>query len=159
MILRVLHGRIPAGRLDSVRAALEANYVRAARTHDGLDRFLVAARPRADGHEIVFLTIWTDVGAAMAAYGGDLSALRTHDGRNHGEILDRVDYYEVDITETRQTVGVPRRLRLTAGTVRRGLDADVQRALRDRLPELHEEAVDACENAADVLEAILVKNR
>ena len=143
MILRVLYGRIPAGTLDAVRAALEADYVPTAPTHDGLDRFLVATRPDGDGHEIVLLTIWADVGAAMAAYGGDLSALRTHDGRNHGETLERVDYYEVEITETRQTAGTPRRLRLTAGTVGRGLDADIQRALRNRLQELDPEVVDA----------------
>ncbi len=143
MILRVLHGRIPAGELDAVRAALEADYVPSAQTHDGLDRFLVAARPEGDGHAVAMLTVWTDVGAAMAAYGGDLSALRTHDGRNHGETLERVDYYEVEINETRRTAGVPRRLRLTAGTVGKGLDADIQRDLRNRLRELETEAVDA----------------
>jgi hypothetical protein len=143
LILRILHGRIPGGALDSVRAALAADYVPAAHRHDGLDRFLIAARPDGEGHALAMLTVWTDVGAAMAAYGGDLSALRTHDGRSHGETLERVDYYEVELNETRRTAGDSRWLRLTAGTVGKGLDADIQRDLRNRLHELEPEAVDA----------------
>jgi hypothetical protein len=30
-----------------------------------------------------------------------------HDGRSHGETLERVDYYEVEIAETRRGSGVP----------------------------------------------------
>jgi len=143
VILRVLHGRIPAGRLGAVRAALAADYATAARAHPGLDRFLVATRPEADGHAIALMTVWTDVQSALTAYGGDLAALRTHDGRNHGETLERVDYYEVEIDETRRLSGEPRSLRLTAGTVGKGLDADIQRELRSRLGDLEPEVVDA----------------
>jgi hypothetical protein len=145
VILRVVHGRVPAGELEAVRAALEAHYVPVARRCSGLDRYLVASRDAADGegHEIAMMTVWTDVQSALAAYGGDLAAVRTLDGSNHGEILDHVDYYEVEISQVRRTNGVPRRLRLTAGRVRNGLDADIQRELRDRLADLDSEVVHA----------------
>src|SRR5436190_1559362 len=143
MILRVVHGRIPGGRLDAVRAAFVTDYVPRARACQGLDRYLVAIRPGAHGHELALMTVWVDVPAALAAYGGDLSAVRTIDNIDHGESLERVEYYEVEIGATRRTTGVPTRLRLTAGTVGKGLDADIQRELRDRLGDLDPEVVDA----------------
>jgi hypothetical protein len=81
----------------------------------------------------------------MAAYGGDLEAVRTLDARPHGEALERVDFYEVDDDEVRRgpASATPRRLRLTAGTIARGLDADIQKELRRRVPELPAEVVEA----------------
>ena len=146
MLLRVVTGRIPAGELASVTAALERSYPTAAAAFAGLERFLVGtwARPEPDGdHGIAFMTLWADLESASAALGGELTALRVLDGVDHGEVLERVDYYEVEIFEARRHPGVPRYLRLTAGTVSRGLDADIQRDLRSRLGELPPEVVDA----------------
>jgi hypothetical protein len=143
LILRVIRGRIPPGQLDAVRASLERAYVPAAASRPGLERFLVATRPAADGHEIATMTVWADVDSALKAYGGNLSARSTLDGVGHGETLDRVDYYEVDISEVRRLTGVPRHLRVTAGSVGQGLDADIQRMLRQRLGDLEVEAVEA----------------
>ena len=89
------------------------------------------------------MTLWTDLESASVALGGQLTALRVIDGVDHGEILERVDYYEVEIVEARRQPGLPRYLRLTAGTVSRGLDADIQRELRSRLGELPPEVVEA----------------
>jgi hypothetical protein len=143
MILRVVHGRIPGGRLDAVRTAFEREYVPRARARHGLDRFLIGIRPDGDDHELALMTVWADVAAALVAYGGDLSAVRAIDNLDHGETLDRVEYYEVEIGATRRSDGVPSRLRLTAGTVGKGLDADIQRELRSRLGGLDPEVVDA----------------
>jgi hypothetical protein len=143
MILRVVHGRIPSGKLDAVRAALDAEYVPRARACRGLDRFLIAVRPGTDGHELALMTVWVDVTSALAAYDGDLGAVRTIDNIDHGEALERVEYYEVEIDATRRTAGAPRRLRLTAGQVGDGIDADIQRQLRGRLGGLDPEVVDA----------------
>jgi hypothetical protein len=143
LILRVISGRIAAGQLDAVRSALERDYVPAALSRPGLQRFLVATRPASDGHEIAMMTVWADVDSAMKAYRGNLDARSTLDGIGHGETLDRVDYYEVDISEVRLRSGVPRHLRLTSGSVGQGLDADIQRSLRQRLGDLEDEAVEA----------------
>jgi len=143
MLLRVVHGRIPSGQLEAVRAAFETAYAPRARACPGLDRFLVAFRAGDDGHELALMTVWVDVASALAAYGGDLLAVRAIDDTDHGEILERVEYYEVEIGATRRTAGTPSRLRLTAGQVGKGLDADIQRELRSRLGALEPEVVDA----------------
>jgi hypothetical protein len=146
LLLRVVTGRIPAGDLAKVTASVQRSYAAAAAVLAGLERFLVGTWPRpesGDDHGIAFMTLWADLESASAALGGDLTALRVLDRVDHGEILERVDYYEVDIFEARRHPGVPRYLRLTAGTVSRGLDADIQRDLRSRLGELPPEVVDA----------------
>ena len=143
MILRVVHGHVPGGKLDDVRAALEADYVPRARACAGLDRFLIGIRPGADGHELALMTVWADVTSALAAYGGDLSAVRSIDNLDHGETLDRVEYYEVQTGAARRAAGAPSLLRLTAGQVGKGFDADIQRELRNRLDSLGSEVVDA----------------
>jgi hypothetical protein len=143
MLLRVVHGRIPSGKLETVRAAFETGYASRARACPGLDRFLVAIRPGEDGHELALMTVWVDVGSALAAYGGDLLAVRAIDNTDHGEILERVEYYEVEIGASRRTGGAPSRLRLTAGRVGKGLDSEIQHELRSRLGDLEPEVVDA----------------
>ena len=144
MILRIVSGRIPAGALDAVVDAYRRDYVPVAREAAGLDRFLIASRTMPDrSHELAAMTIWVSVEAALAAYGGDLAAVRTLDGRSHGESFTGVDYYEVDDAAARRGPGAATRLRLTAGTVAQGLDADLQQQLRERLPDLPDEAVEA----------------
>ncbi len=61
MILRVVKGRIPVGQLEAVRRDLERHYVPAADACAGLERYVVAIRPSADGHDIALVTVWTDV--------------------------------------------------------------------------------------------------
>lgn len=146
MLLRVVTGRIPSGQLASVTASLRDRYVAGSIGVGGLERFLVGTWSRElpdDGHGIAFMTLWTDVESASDAFGGSLTTLRTLDGFDHGEVLERVDYYEVEIVEARRQPGTPRYLRLTAGTVSRGLDADIQRDLRSRLSTLPDQVVEA----------------
>ena len=144
MILRVVSGLVPPGKLDDVVAAYRSDYLPHATAAAGLDRFVIGARDQPDGsHGFAAMTVWTTVESALAAYGGDLVAPRTLDGRNHGETLTRVDYYEIDDGGARRGAGEAAWLRLTAGTVARGLDADIQQELRKRLPDLAAEAVEA----------------
>jgi hypothetical protein len=136
VILRIVSGRIRPGRLDTVSDAYTNRYQPVAMGTAGLDRFLVATRPVADAHELTSMTLWSTVEAALAVYQGNLAAMRTLDDREHGEELTRVDYYEVDdgvILHEGVDAGY---LRLTAGTVARGLDADIQQELRRRLGSL-----------------------
>jgi hypothetical protein len=89
------------------------------------------------------MSIWQDVESAVMAYGGDLTTPRTLDGRDHGATFDRVDYYELEAGRTLGDERTPARLRLTAGTIARGLDADIQQELRARLPNLPRDALEA----------------
>jgi hypothetical protein len=144
LILRVVSGRIPPGQLEAVVEAYRRDYVPAAQATVGLDQYLIAARPAPDGgHELAAMTTWTSVEAALAAYGGDLTAVRTLDGRSHGETLTSVDYYEIDEGGARREPGAAALLRLTAGKVARGLDADIQQELRRHLADLPAEAIEA----------------
>lgn len=144
MILRVVTGRVPEGQLAAVVGAYQGSYVPIAERTAGLDRFVVAGRPaEGGGHEIAAMTIWASVEAALEAYAGNLTAVRTLDDQSHGVTFSRVDYYEIDEGGARRQTGVSTRLRLTAGTVARGLDADIQQELRRRLPELPPEATGA----------------
>ena len=144
MILRVVSGRVPPGTLDDVVEQYRASFVPIATRTAGLDRFVVASRLLDDdSHGLAAMTLWTSVDAALAAYGGDLAAPQTVDARSHGEELTRVDYYEVDDGGARRSPGDATWLRLTAGTVARGRDAEIQQELRKRLPDLPVEAVEA----------------
>lgn len=144
MILRVVTGRVPPGRLSAVREAYELGYRPVAEQATGLARWLVATHgDDAAGHDLAALTLWATVESALSAYGGSLDAVRTLDGSDHGERLTEVDYYEVDADAARRRSGRPSHLRLTAGRVARGLDADIQQDLRRRLPALPSEALEA----------------
>jgi hypothetical protein len=144
VILRVVSGRVRPGQLDDVVESYRTEYAPIARGVAGLDRYIVAARPVPDGgHAIAAMTLWTTVEDALAAYAGDLASVRTVDAQSHGEAFLRVDYYEVDEGGARRRSGTPTRLRLTAGTVARGLDADIQQDLRRSLPALPPETTEA----------------
>ncbi len=143
VILRIVDGRVPAGQLSAVRAVLTRDYVPAAKRFHGLDRYLIATRPAGDGHEIAMMTVWHELDDALTAFDGDLEKVRTIDGVGHGEVLESVDHYEVDLSEVKLSSGTPRFLRLTAGVVGQGLDSDIQGALRARLGDLPDEVVDA----------------
>ena len=144
MILRIVSGRVPAASLDEVVAAYRRDYVPVAAAARGLDRFIVAVRTLPEGdHEIATMTRWASIEAALEAYGGDLAAVRTLDGRRLGEPLPGVEYYAVAAAAARRRPGPATRLRLTAGSVIDGLDADIQQQLRLHLPDLPTEAVDA----------------
>ena len=144
MILRVVSGTIPAGRLEDVVDAYQQTYVPIARKAAGLDLFVVASRPSKQvDNELAAMTIWRTLDAALEAYAGNLTAVRTLDDRSHGETLSRVDFFEIDEGGARRLTGSATRLRLTAGKVARGLDADIQQELRRRLPELPAEVIGA----------------
>jgi hypothetical protein len=142
LILRIVSGRVRHGRLKAVTDAYTNSYHPVAMRTAGLDRFLVGLRPFDDDHGFAAMTLWSTVEAALEAYAGDLSAMRTLDATHHGEELDRVDYYEVDDAVVRRDGVEASFLRLTAGTVARGLDADIQQELRRRLVTLPDEVAE-----------------
>ncbi|HZC33211.1 MAG TPA: hypothetical protein VE640_07995 [Candidatus Bathyarchaeia archaeon] len=143
MILRIVSGRVRQGRLEAVIEAYRTGYHPVAMATPGLDRFLVATQRVGDEHELASMTLWQTVEAALDAYAGNLSAIRTLDDREHGEELTHVDYYEVEDAVIRHDGVDAAFLRLTAGTVARGLDADIQQQLRRRLEGLPPELAEA----------------
>jgi hypothetical protein len=144
VILRVVSGRVSPGDLDTVSESYRRTYVPAAEQSAGLARFVVATRPTpAGGHDMAAMTIWSTVEEALAAYSGNLAAVRTLDGAGHGEELIRVDYYEVDSAAGAPAGSRPTLLRVAVGRVARGLDADIQQELRRNLPDLPPEVMEA----------------
>jgi hypothetical protein len=143
VILRVVRGRIRPGEHDAVLEAMRDDYVPVLAGTPGLMRFVLGVRPTAEGGDrLAAISIWDSLEAASAAY-GDLTAARTIDGRDRGAIYDTVAYYELEALRTPESETVPRLLRVTAGTVSRGLDADIQHELRSRLSELPPEVAEA----------------
>lgn len=109
----------------------------------GLETFFLGARRDGDvGHRVVLMTLWATPEAAITAFGGDLSAFRTLDASKHGEQIDRVDYFEVDASGVSQPAS-PTILRVAAGQVKRGLDADIQQTLRGHIAAAPTELVNA----------------
>jgi hypothetical protein len=144
VILRVVRGRIRRGERDDVLAAMRSGYEPILAATPGLLRFVLGVQPADDGgHRLAALSIWRSFDDVHAAYGGDLAAPRTIDGETRGATYDSVAYYELEAHRRASGAGTPNLLRLTAGVVGRGFDADLQQGLRTRLPDLPEEAVEA----------------
>ena len=144
MILRVVRGRIRPGERDAVLGAMRQGYEPVLATTPGILRFVMGVRASSGGGDrLAAVSIWDTLDSASAAYGGDLATARTIDGLDRGAQYDTVAYYELEALRTPAPGEPPRFLRVTAGTVSRGLDADIQQELRNRLSELPAEAVEA----------------
>lgn len=145
MILRVVRGRIRPRERDHVVAAMRDDYQPLLLTTPGLVRFVLGIRPdpESGGDSLAAMSSWESLDAVNAAYGGDLTAPRTIDGPDRGAIYDSVAYYELEAHRLATGVAAPTLLRVSAGIVSRGLDADIQQELRVRLAQLPAEAVEA----------------
>jgi quinol monooxygenase YgiN len=144
VILRVVRGRIRPGEREDVLAAIRDDYGPVVAATPGLLRFVLGIRTDdGDGDRIVAMSTWESLDAVHEAYGGNLATARTIDGPTRGAVYDAVSYYELVAHRIAAGASQPRLLRLTAGMVSRGLDADLQQELRLRLPDLPPEAVEA----------------
>lgn len=142
MILRIARGRVRTGGLGGLAEAFDATYVPDAQRRPGLAHFHVVVRPDGADHEVLAITLWNSVEAALQAFGDDLSS-----GRTLGEIgrfaqFSGADHYEVDESQLRQPSGRIATLRLSAGRVGGGGEAAILEELRRRLPELGDEMID-----------------
>lgn len=143
MILRILRGRIQPNRLNALATRARDEYAPLARSTAGLARFHVATRPVGVDHELAIVTFWDDVEAALRVYDGDLVAPINLGGIEFDAALTNVDYFEIDEVQIRDADAVPGILRLSAGEIERGLDAEIQRDIRDRLPSLNGDLLEA----------------
>ena len=136
MILRIVRGHVAASHLAALSDGFIHRYAPVARTTPGLVRFHAAVRPVAAGYDLVLVTFWSSVDAALLAYDGDIDAVRTLDGLSRDADLREVAYFEVDETQLRRSNAEGAVLRVTVGRVARGMDADIQKELRARLHTL-----------------------
>jgi hypothetical protein len=133
MILRIVRGDVAPGGLQQLVEGFVRGYTPIARATPGLVRFHVGIGPLPRESELVIVTFWTSVDAALDAFDGDLAAPRTLDGlAAHAELRD-VAYWEVDETLLRRSDRAPALLRLSFGCVSEGADAAIQQELRHRL--------------------------
>ena len=77
MILRIVRGRIAVDRVEGLTAAFGAPPDGNARVTNGLVRSHLGVRPLVgDEREVVLVTCWETVDAAIAADDGELAGLR-----------------------------------------------------------------------------------
>ena len=140
MILRIVRGRVAAHRVEGLTATFGASPGGRAGATPGLVRGHFGVRPLAGGeHEVVLVTCWETVDAAITAGGGDLDGLRSHDGVTADAELPEIAYFEVDESMLRRSEAAADVLRLSVGRVARGLDVDIQHELRERMHLLEPE--------------------
>ena len=136
MILRIVRGDVAPASLQPLVDGFVHGYEPIARVTPGLIRYHVGIGPSPDESEVVIVTFWTSVDAALAAYDGDLARPKTLDGLSPHIALRDVAYWEVDESLLRRSDRAPSLLRLTFGTVAEGADAAIQEELRHRLHRL-----------------------
>ena len=139
MILRIVRGRVAAHRVEGLTATFGASPGGRAGATPGLVRSHIGVRPFGGEHEVVLVTCWETVDAAIAAGGGDLDGLRSHDGVTADAELPEIAYFEVDESMLRRSEAAADVLRLSVGRVARGLDVDIQHELRERMHLLEPE--------------------
>jgi len=145
VILRVVRGRIRPGERAAVVGAIRDDYRPLLAETPGLLRFVLGIRPdpETNGDSLAAMSSWDSFDAVQAAYGGNVTSPRTIDGPDRGAIYESVAYYELEAHRIATAAAAPTLLRVSAGIVTRGLDADIQQELRIRLPQLPAEAVEA----------------
>jgi hypothetical protein len=141
VILRIVRGRLAAGRLPALLEATTSTYMPEAARRPGLLRARVGIRPDGDGHEFVAMTAWEVIQDAVNAY-GDLSKPTVFG--MVGEVVDllQADYYEVEQPALRASGHQPSVIRLAAGRIAPGWDAAIQEELRRRVDTLGEEMIE-----------------
>jgi heme-degrading monooxygenase HmoA len=139
LILRIVRGDVAPGGLDPLVGGFVDGYAPAARVTPGLIRYHVGVGPGEAASQVVVVTFWTSVDAALAAYGGDLDRPRTLDGLSDNVVLREVAYWEVDETLLRRSERSPSLLRLSFGRVSEGADAAIQEEIRQRMHLLEPE--------------------
>ena len=133
MILRIVRGRVAIDRIEEVTAALGATPDGHASTMPGLVRSHVGLRRlEGDERELVLVTCWATVEAAIAA-DVKLDGARGRDGATSDTGFTGVAYFEVDESTLRRSDAEAHILRLSVGRVARGMDVDIQHELRERM--------------------------
>jgi hypothetical protein len=143
VILRIVRGTVAPDRLAGLAEGFVARFGPVARVTPGLVRYHLGIRPHGPDHDLVAITFWASVEAAVAAYEGDLGVARTLAPLSDDARLTEVAYFEVDESHLRRTATDPAILRITVGRVAEGIDASIQAELRARMHELPDAMTEA----------------
>ena len=148
MILRVIRGRTDRGTAASLDAALVARLGvgpgMGPGATDGPDRYHLGVRPSGgdgDDLDLLVLACWSSAEAAADGDARDVSPLRL--AMRH---LGRVDvaHFEIDRNVLRDAGARPIAIRIATGSfLRPGGDVQMQDLLRERLPLLGPEMIEA----------------
>jgi hypothetical protein len=136
VILRIVRGDVVPGAHERLIDGFVTGYAPRARATPGLIRYYVGLGPEPRETDLVVMTFWTSVDAALAAFDGDLERPMTLDGISDNANLREVAYWEVEEVLLRRSDHEPEHLRLTFGRVSQGADAAIQEELRQRLHTL-----------------------
>jgi len=141
MILRVIRGLGDRGRIAALRADLIARLGPGPVTVDGPDRYHLGRRAGIDLDDVLLVACWPSAEAAAAGDARGVSALELA-----RRFLDNVDvaHFEVDVNVLRAEHARPTALRIATGRFSRpGADIQMQQLLRDRLPAVGPEMLEA----------------
>jgi hypothetical protein len=141
VILRVIRGRAERGRVVALRDAIEARLGAGPATTEGPDRFHIVRRPADGVEEVLVLACWPSPEAAERADARGISPLRLA-----AQYLDelKVQHFEVDMNMLREPDIRPVAARIATGRFSRpGGDIRMQELLRERLPSLGAEMIEA----------------
>jgi hypothetical protein len=142
VILRIVRGRLTAGRLPALLEATTSTYLPEAARRPGLLRARIGVRREDDGHEVISITSWEAVADAVNAYGQDLSKPAAFGRVGQVADLTESDYYEVERPILRASGRQPSVIRLAAGRIAPGWDAAIKEELRRRVDTVGDEMIE-----------------
>ena len=138
----MVRGRVLPGRHEALRAGLVASFSQV-RELPGLLQAYLALRSSPDGNEFAVISTWTTPDATMAAFGPEVNRVATVPGVTEHLDFRAVEHFEVDESVVVHADVPPAIARIAVGAIELGGDVEVQQELRQRIPELPREVVEA----------------
>lgn len=139
----MVRGAVRLGTVDALRVGLAEGYYAAARDRPGIVRAHAALRSVRDGHAFAFVSVWSSPDDVLAAFGRGVERVGLIPNVTEHLDVGAVEHYEVDEALFDRSPSAPSVLRIAAGSVELGSDAEIQQELRRRLPELGPDVVEA----------------
>jgi heme-degrading monooxygenase HmoA len=141
VILRIVRGRILAGRHEALRAGLAASFSQVRQMH-GLIQAHMALRAPAEGNEFAVISTWETADATIAAFGPLVNRVAAVPGVSEYLDFKTVEHFEVDESVVVHADLPPALVRIVIGAIELGDDVEVQQELRRRIPDLGTEVVE-----------------
>jgi hypothetical protein len=132
------------GRLEPFRAGAARTLPGLLRTTPAIIRAHAGVRRTPAGDEVAIVTAWATPEAAMAVLGPELGPGREIPGMSEHLASIRIDHYEIDELRVFAEDSAPSMVRIAAGWIELGADAEIQQELRRRLDELGDDVMEAC---------------
>jgi hypothetical protein len=143
VILRIVPGRVGEGGAAGIAARYSEHYIADASGRAGLVRYHVAIDD--DSGELVSVTVWESLDDARAAFGGELTTPAALGGLALVADLAPASHYDIGSTWIQRDGPDPETLRIAIGRFTKpGSDVEMQELLRERVPTVGDEMVEAC---------------